>query len=432
MVFRHALRHDKSFANMTQILVNNKNLSRTSAESIAYNNVEVCGKEMKISLIGMDEYSGNEIKYRQNIVTGMRVKSSSKIVKNLEKLKIRYPLQRLLGVDGLLDRLELRQSLEKLSMMEFLGRREDMDQFKKYVKMDLHEYPECEELNDLIDNVCTRVLNPSFKLTTCTLANATYIARRNNIADREDAAKVGTNPTRFLPPPASEDPHVYIFEGKMNYNVNKNLKLQIVLVLPICEYYGRRRQTITNSNYTRSSIADRARCGKSIHLIRGACIIFNFPHWPNEECECTPDQKFCFMYRAYDHGASKCLGFNAVAKTTKFNKNWLNTPAPDKLAIIFNPKYHILKSSIQKNDNDNFARGSYRGRGKRGWRGGYGNHGNRHYDNYGNRNNDNYANTYTTYGGSDNTNNNNKRPPTYSGNPNTTVVTIPPPKRRRN
>ena len=59
-----------------------------------------------------------------------------------------------------------------------------MDQFKKYVKMDLQEYPECEELNDLIDNVCTRILSPNFDLTTCTLENTSYIARRNNSGDR--------------------------------------------------------------------------------------------------------------------------------------------------------------------------------------------------------------------------------------------------------
>ena len=53
----------------------------------------------------------------------MGIKSSNKFMKNLDKLKLRDPLQRLLDIVGLLHRLELRQSLEKLSMMEFLAQR---------------------------------------------------------------------------------------------------------------------------------------------------------------------------------------------------------------------------------------------------------------------------------------------------------------------
>ena len=72
MVFRHALKNGKSFAEMTQILVNNKNLSRASAETVAFTN--------------MDEYGENEMRFRRGIYTGMGLKNSSKVLKILDKM----------------------------------------------------------------------------------------------------------------------------------------------------------------------------------------------------------------------------------------------------------------------------------------------------------------------------------------------------------
>ena len=429
MVFRHALKNNKKFDEMAQILLNNRNLSRASAESVAFNHSEVCENEMKIGYTGMDKYSLNEIKYRRDIYTGMGLKNSSKINKNLEKLQLSNPLQRLLGIDGLLKRLELRSSLEKLSMMEFLGRKEDMEEFKKYVKMDCHDYKYCVELNDLIDSVCTRILYPNFDLTTCLVSNATYVARRNNIEEKEDARKVGAHPVGHLPPPASVDSHVYILDGKLNYNVNRNLKIVLTLVSPICQFYQQRRVILRNCHKGYKSFEERARAGEVIHVNPfGCCIVYNFPHWqlpPGIVCKCPPSMKFCLMCGFPEHGATKCKGFLAAAKPTKFDKDWPDTPIPKGLSTIFDPRYHIFKNAIRKGgngnyyDNDNFARGSYRGKNYRG-------------RNWNDRRNNRGNNYYYAHGGLDN-NQDNTQPPVQSGNSDVKSVTIPPPstKRRR-
>ena len=425
MICRRARVSGMTFGPQTQKLVDEKKLSRASAEKVAFADADVCNNEINYGYLGAQKYAHNEYKFRMDTRAAVGVKGNGKIDKDIKKLELITPSDILTGVDGAFKRLESRYCLNGINCLEFIGRKRDQEEFKKYVKLDFIVYRGCEDVFDIIKNVMAQVVRPDFNLETCCTHNATLIARVNNLEEKNDIDLLAGGIGDELPAPAAKA-GVYIDNDKLYYNVNKNVKVEVVLKSPIVDLYLSKRNLLSNKKGGKNW-CDNIKNG-SIHILpSGACIFFNFKYMPRDgDCGCPAPRKFCNNCLSTGHGEDDCTITNSSMTKVAYNENWTTTTVSKGLSRIHIPNFNGGGRSAKyygKNDyksdykNDYNNHNSYRGGGRGASR--FNNGRGRGKNNFGNNGNHGNSNRFGNNNGGGNHGNHNSGP--Y----------VPPQKRRR-
>ena len=123
LVIRSALQSGHTFGQQLNVLVNNKVISRTSARVASFANADVRAEEIQRGYVTMWTYSNNDWNFKREVATRMGLKSTGNIDKKIGNLDICNENRMMLGLSGQWSRLEQRDSLNNLSMMELFGRR---------------------------------------------------------------------------------------------------------------------------------------------------------------------------------------------------------------------------------------------------------------------------------------------------------------------
>ena len=133
------------------------------------------------------------------------------------------PSHIMVALSGLLDRLEKRYCLKGITMFEYMGHQHDARLLKQCLEIDFVDYRCCPEVFDLVRDVSKRIVKTDFELTTCKLQNTTYVARKNEVEEKEDLEKLGVATLLNYPIPTN-DPQICIVDGKLRYNVSESLR----------------------------------------------------------------------------------------------------------------------------------------------------------------------------------------------------------------
>ena len=204
MICRLARHTGHSFERQTQEMVRKSQLARSSANNVILTDATVCNNELGNGFLDEEKNSGNEYRFRQYATKNMKLKDSSKLRKDVSKLQLWTPSHIMVGMNGLFDRLTQRYCLKNINMFELMGHQHDRQFLISLLSVDFVDYRGCEEVFDLAKDVAKRIVNSNFDLTTCKLENATYIARKNEIENKDDLEKVGLANLKQFPTPADE------------------------------------------------------------------------------------------------------------------------------------------------------------------------------------------------------------------------------------
>ena len=169
LICQRACASGQTFPTMTQRMLNNKELSRSSAQSVNFSDAGVRGVELRRGFVNMGDYARNEWAYREKLKDRMGLKSVGKINKEIEKLELQTQERLDVGIFGLLDRLLKRRQLEKINSIEYIGHQYDRGEFIKILKVDIEDVGFKFDVKKIVNSIAPRMVDPSLDLTTCKL-----------------------------------------------------------------------------------------------------------------------------------------------------------------------------------------------------------------------------------------------------------------------
>ena len=237
LICQRAYTSGQTFPTTAQRMLNNKELSRTSAQSVNFTDAGVRGVELRRGFVEMGDYARNEWAYREKLKTRMGLKSVGKINKEIEKLELLTQERLDVGIFGLLDRLFKRRQLEKINSVEFMGHQHDRDELIRLIKIDIEDVGFKFDVKKIINSIAPRMVDPNLDLTTCKLDNATIVAKMKNLEERKDIEKVINNEIGDKLPDALPDSPIFCIKGKLIYEINDSFKIEVVLETPLANLY---------------------------------------------------------------------------------------------------------------------------------------------------------------------------------------------------
>ena len=374
LVCRKALHTGLTFAQQLNNLIGKKEISRTSARSVSFADPDVRAEELQRGYVAMESYSMNDYKFKKELSKRMGLKNSSKIDKEIGKLKLDSTTQLVTGLLGELSRLENRYYLENLNCLELIGRKFDQSELLKYIKIDCCEFGNCEELKDLIKSVAARMLDPHKDLSTCKAKNATLVAKENNLEDKKEIEKLvndDVNEIDLAPMPGTG---VKLRDGKMYFELNDSFNVILVLDTPLTDLYLRRRYLLSNV-VSNKCLLDIFRSGKVPHLdaTGNYCLMYNYPHaeWSYKCTDPNCEKKKLCINCSGKHPQTECNMLQGIMSPTAFKVDWLSRPVTRGLVKIHeasfagNGRYGNFRNGPRTGRNSH-------SRGPRNWRENYG------------------------------------------------------------
>ena len=337
LIFRRAYTSGQSFPTTAQRMFKDKELSRASAQSVNFTNAGVRNVELKRGFVEMGNYAYDEWAYRGKLTTRMGLKTAEKINEEIGKLKLLTQERLDIGIFGLFDRLLKRHQLEKINSIEFIGHLYDRSEFIKMFKVDIEDVGFKVGIKEIIYNIAPRLVDPALDLTTCKVGNATIAAKDKNMEIKEDFGRLINNDFGDKLPGAPPDSPIFCFNGKLIYDLDDNLRVEVVLETPLTDLYKNERyllESIRNSNY----ILDTIRAGGTPHVSEDGrfCMRYNYPHADfGGNCtdpNCT-GKKICMQCVA-SHNQRGCPLHCSSYAAISFNPDWESTPVPRRLARL--------------------------------------------------------------------------------------------------
>ena len=323
LVVRSALQSGHTFSQQLNVLVSNKVVSRTSARAASFANADVRAEEMQRGYVTMGTYSNNDWNFKRKVATRMGLKSTGSIDKKIDNLNICSENRMMLGLSGQWSRLEQRDSLNNLSIMELFGRRHDRDELFNFIRIDIEDYGFSKELFDVVRSVAAGAIAPNFDRSTCSTDRANVIARNNNLSDKNDIEKcLKSDLGDDLPPPVGG---VKIVKGEMRYEINDSFIIVVELKTPIVDLYVSKRSIIINLG-KKNGILSIFMSGGVPHLDATGkyCMMYNFPHagWTykctDPNCE---GKRICMMCGSNEHGMRYCRVHQSCYATVEYKND---------------------------------------------------------------------------------------------------------------